>query len=133
MGSIELGRGCCLYREPEEGAHASVCAPDNGRLGSGNFCWELEEETAAAVSTALTVPVPSETELSEGAAAAAAGDRDLWKKLRLVGVMVVVSLPAGLSTVSTPCEVGGEAALTVAGEAEGGLSSFRGSSGDSEE
>ncbi len=48
-------------------------------------------------------------------------------------VVAVASLPAGLSTVSTLREVGGEVALLVAGAAAGGSSSFGESSGDREE
>ncbi len=72
------------------------------------------------VFSVLTVLVRSETGLL--CKGATAGGWDLWKKLRLVGVMVgvmvvVASLPAGLSTMSTFRVVGGEAALPVAGEA----------------
>lgn len=75
-------------------------------------------------SSVLAVLVYSETGLVRGGAAA--GDWDVRRELRLVGVMVVVaSLPAGLSTMSTSREVGGEAALPGAGEAAGGSSSFR--------
>ncbi len=104
--------------------------PEKGRLGSGAFC------TTVVVFSVLTVRVYSESGLF--CTGAAAGDRDLFKELRLagVGVMVVVavaSLPAGLSTVSTLREVGGEVALLVAGAAAGGSSSFGESSGDREE
>lgn len=84
------------------------------------------------VSSVLTVLVCSETGLL--CKGAAVGDRDLWKELRLVGVMVVVvSLPAGLPTMSTFRVVGADAALPVAEEAAGGLTSFREGSGGSEE
>lgn len=84
-----------------------------------------------SVSTAV---VCSETgQLCKGAAS---GDWDLWEKLRLLAVgatAVVASLPAGRSTVSTSSEVGGEAALPIAGEAAGGSTSFGEGSGGSEE
>lgn len=96
---------------------------------------ELEEEIIV-VSSVLTVLVCSKTGLF--CKGTATGGWDLWKMLRLVGVMagvmvLVASLPAGQSTMSASSKVGGEAALPVAGEAAGGLSSFRGKSGGSEE
>jgi len=135
---MEPGCGRCSYGEPEEGA--SACRCNNGRLGSGPFGGggALREETAAAGSSAS--PVPRRTETGLGNGASAAGGWDLWEKLRLALALalavVVVTLPAGLSRVSTPCEVGGKAALPVAGgsaAAGGGRSSFRGGSGDWEE
>lgn len=119
--------------------------PDNGRLGSGAFCRKLEEETVLVFSSlsVLAGLVRSKTGLlCEGSAAG--GDWERWKKLRLmgVGVMVVIvvvvvvlaSLPAGPSTTSTSREVGGDAALPVAGEAARGSSSFtEGSEGSEEE
>lgn len=84
------------------------------------------------LSTVLTVLVCSETGLL--CKGAPAGDWDLWKELRLAEVLVVVgSLPAGLFTMSTSREVGRKAALPVAEETGGGLSSFREGSGVSEE
>lgn len=105
---MELGCGGCLYREPEEGA--SVCVPNNGRLGSGTFCTERRDETAVEVSSALAVLVRTGL-LGRGAAAGSCG---LSRELRAVGVMG--RLLARLYTVSASCD--------VAGEAAGGLSSF---------
>lgn len=82
------------------------------------------------ISSVLTVLLCSETGLL--CKGAAAGDWELWRELRLVEVMAVV-VTAGLSTMSTSRVVGGEAALPIAGEAAGGLSSFRERSGGSEE
>lgn len=128
LGSIELSCGCCLCRKPEEGVFTSACVPDKGRLGSGTF------RTTVVISSVLTVLVYSETGLL--CTRSATGEWDLWEEPRLVVVMVVVmvaSLPAGLSTMSAFRKVGGEAALRVDGATAGGSSSFRGGSGDSEE
>ena len=90
----------------------------------------LEEEMTVVVSSVFTVLVRCETWLLRRGSAA--GDKDLWLVAVIVGVMVEVvvvvvveSLPAGLSAMSASREVGGEAALPVAGDAAGGLSSFR--------
>lgn len=84
------------------------------------------------LSSVLTVLVCSATGLL--CKGAAAGDWDLWKGLRLVEALVVVGLlAAGLSTMSTSRDLGEEAALPVAVEAAGRLSSFREGSGVSEE
>lgn len=127
LGSIELSCGCCLCRKPEGGVFTSTCVPDKGRLGSGTF------RTTVVISSVLTVLVYSETGLL--CTRSATGEWDLWEELRLVVMVVemVASLPAGLSTISGLRKVGGEAALRVDGATAGGLSSFRGGSGDSEE
>ena len=89
----------------------------------------LEEEMTVVVSSVFTVLVRCETWLLRRGSAA--GDKDLWLVAVIVGVMVEVvvvvveSLPAGLSAMSASREVGGEAALPVAGDAAGGSSSFR--------
>lgn len=117
-----------MNREVEGGTSNSACVRDNGRPGTDTFTTELE----VVLSSVLTVLACSETGLLCNGAAA--GDWDLWKGLRVVEVLVVVGLlPAGLSTVSMSREVVREAALPIAVEAAGGLSSFREGSGVSEE
>lgn len=126
MGSIELGCGCCLYREPEDGTSSVACVRDSGYLGSEAFCAELEEEDEMMVvlSSVLTRLVCSEAGLLRKGAAA--GDWDLLRGLRLAEVLVVVgSLPAGPSKTSTSREEEGEAALPVAEEAGGASFSLR--------
>lgn len=107
MGSIELGCGCCLYREPEDGTSSAACIRDSGYLGSEAFCAELEEEEEdemmVVLSSVLTRLVRSEAGLLRKGAAA--GDWDLRRGLRPAEVLVVVgSLPAGPSKTSTSRE-----------------------------
>ena len=123
--------------ESEEGAFASVCAPNNGRLGSSTFCGGLEERTTLGVSSFLVALVCSLARLL--CRGTGAGERELLTELWLAGVMVgvlmvvvVMLLPARLSKILTPCEVGGEAALMVGGETAGDSSVFKAGSGDSE-
>lgn len=76
------------------------------------------------LSSILTRLVRSEAGLLRKGAAA--GDWDLRRGLRLAEVLVVVgSLPAGLSKTSTSREAEGEAALRVAEEAGGVSFSLR--------
>lgn len=85
---------------------------NNGRIGSRTFCTELDEDTA--VVSVLTVSLYAGTKrLRNGATAV---DWELCKELCRLEVVVLVtwSLPAGLSTVFTSREVGGDAALPVA-------------------
>lgn len=127
MGSIELGCGCCLYREPEDGTSSAACVRDSGYLGSEAFCAELEEEydeMTVVLSSVLTRLVRSEAGLLRKGEDA--GDWDLRRGLRLAEVLVVVgSLPAGPSETSTSREEEGEAALPVAEEAGGVSFSLR--------
>lgn len=114
MGSIELGCGCCLYRELEDGTSPAGCVRDSGYLGSEAFCAELEEEDEMMVvlSSVWIRLVRSEAGLLRKGAAA--GDWDLRRGLRLAEVLVVVG-----SKTSTSREEEGEAALPVAEEAGG--------------
>lgn len=77
---------------------------NNGRIGSGTFCTELYEDAAVAVFSVLTVSLCAEPKLLRNGATAV--DWELWKELCLVVVLVTLSLPTGLSTMSTSCEVG---------------------------
>lgn len=124
MGSIELGCGCCLYREPEDGTSSAACVRDSGYLGSEAFCAELEDEMMVVLSSVLTRLVRSKAGLLRKGTAV--GDWDLRRGLRLAEVLVVVgSLPAGPSKMSTFREAAGEVALPVAEEAGGVSFSLR--------
>lgn len=98
---------------------------NTGRIGSRTFCTELNEDAAVVVFSVLAVSLYDGPKLLRNGAAAV--DWELWKELGLVEVVVLLtwSLPAGLSTTSTSCEVGGDAALPVAVAAAGGSSCFR--------
>lgn len=123
---MELNRGGCLCREPEEGASTSVCAPNNKGLGSGSSGVKLKEEADLAAASVLVALLASSPALGLGSGAAA-GEWELLMALRLAGVgaMLVECLAGALSTSATFWEVGGEAGLRVGGEAAGGPSVFR--------
>lgn len=104
LDSIELSCGWCLDWAPETGPSTSTFVRNNGRIGSGTFCTELNEYGAVVVFSVLTVSLRAEPKLLRKGATAA--DWELWKELYLVVVLVTSSLPAGLSTMSASCEVG---------------------------
>lgn len=111
-----LGRGWSLDGATEEGTSTSAFVRNNGRIGLGTFCSELMEDAAVVVVSVMTVSLRVETRLLRGGATAV--DWELWKVE--LEVLLTRSLLAGLSTLSTSCEVGGKAALPVAAEAAGG-------------
>lgn len=98
---------------------------NNGRIGSRTFCTELNEDAAVVVFSVLAVSLYDGPKLLRNGGTAV--DWKVWKELCLVEAVVLLtwSLAAGLSTMSTSREVGGDAALPVAVEAAGGSSCFR--------
>lgn len=113
-----LGRGWSLDCAPEEGTSTSAFVLNNGGVGSGTFCSELMEDQAVVVVSVLTLSLRVETRLLRSGATGV--DWEVWKVEW--EVLLTWSLPAGLSTLSTSCEVEGKAALPVAAEAAGGSS-----------